>query len=63
MPPDNKEKTYKFDLLFLKRFYRLQGVFFPALLSTNAGVFLGLLLLSGIGGCCVLLTRVSSPVG
>ncbi len=39
---------YGFNLVFLRRFWRLQQVFFPALMSVNSGLFLLLLLTSGL---------------
>ena len=42
-------KTYKFDALFLKRFFQLHKFFFPRPCSCNSGVFLLLLVTSGLG--------------
>nr|QTW43714.1 ABCD4 [Eurytemora affinis] len=43
-----KEEQYNFNILFIKRFWRLHRVFFPGLLSVNTGVFALLLLTSGL---------------
>jgi hypothetical protein len=39
---------YGFNVLFLRRFWRLHRVFFPACLSVNSGLFLLLLLTSAL---------------
>jgi len=41
-------KTYKFDTLFLKRFFQLHNSFFPRLCSSNSGIFVLLLVSSGL---------------
>lgn len=46
--PADRTSQYAFNGLFLRRFWRLQRVFFPAVLSANSGFFLLLLLTSGL---------------
>ena len=46
---NSTSKTYKFDALFLKRFFQLHKFFFPRPCSCNSGVFLLLLVTSGLG--------------
>ena len=48
VPADSRKSEYGFNGLFLRRFWRLQRVFFPALWCVNSGIFLLLLLTSGL---------------
>jgi hypothetical protein len=45
---NGRSSDYSFNGLFLRRFWRLQRVFFPTLLCVNSGIFLLLLLTSGL---------------
>jgi len=45
---NSTSKTYKFDLLFLRRFFNLHNFFFPRLWSSNSALFGLLLLTSGL---------------
>jgi hypothetical protein len=47
MPTDSRAE-YGFNVLFLRRFWRLHRVFFPAYMSVNSGLFLLLLLTSAL---------------
>ena len=44
----DRSADYSFNVMFLRRFWRLQRVFFPAAMSVNSGLFLLLLLTSGL---------------
>jgi len=46
---NSTSKTYKFDLVFLRRFFNLHNFFFPRLWSSNSALFGLLLLTSGLG--------------
>jgi len=46
---NSTSKTYKFDALFLKRFFQLHKFFFPRPCSCNSSVFVLLLVTSGLG--------------
>ena len=47
MPNPSPGRAYQFDWLFFKRFYHLQGIFFPGL--KNVSVFIMLVVASGLG--------------